>query len=113
MAAVLMADGDFEGAARTLSGSLKNGPALGSLEALLASEHVDALYLASAEPRRMEQARHQLARARQDARYRAEVAVANAISAHATRGSHGAEKPVKISRSWVMEVVDSSTRSAW
>ena len=82
MAAVQMADGDFEEAARTLGSKLKYGPALGSLEALLGTEQIEALYLASVEPRRMEQARHQLARARPDTRYRAEMAVANAISAH-------------------------------
>jgi DNA-binding SARP family transcriptional activator len=89
MAAVLMADGEFEQANQVLSAALRHEAALGSLEALLSAEQVDALYLAGGAPDSLKKAGQRIVRGKHDARYRAEIAVGIAISEHAAGSCNG------------------------
>jgi ATP/maltotriose-dependent transcriptional regulator MalT/DNA-binding SARP family transcriptional activator len=83
LAAVLMADGKFREASTVLGRALRDRAALGSVESVLVTQRIDALYLDEAPPEKLVRASQQVATGKRDSRYRAEITVANALSAHA------------------------------
>ena len=62
MAAVMIADGEFEEAIDVLGTALRDRAALGNLEVLLVAQRIDALYLSGAAPDAMARATEQLAK---------------------------------------------------